>query len=346
MKNKNNILYVLLFFTFLSFILIPSTISRYVTKENKKILLNVNVLQYKIIFHSNNGLDDVENQVFSYGEEKELRSNTFTKSGYNFKGWNSSLDGSGTRYYDEEKVLNLCDTDNCVIDLYAEWSQGVAEVNGVGYPTLQDAINAVSSDGVLTTVILLKDVSEYVIISNGQNIVLDIGNKTISNSLNNKPVIENRGSLSIINGTITSNATASGTINNTSTGVLSISGGSIINMGNRQAIYNDGGIVNISGDAYLKSVTDQRATVQSLTGSTLNITGGTIISDKLNAIQDSGTMTIGIKDGNIDNDMILIRGFKWGITSNGFNYYDGIIEGKTKAIIQQLKKLKRDLNQV
>ena len=49
----------------------------------------------------------------------------------------------------------------------------------------------------------------------------------------------------------------------------------IIATGIRQAIYNDGGTVEITGDAYLSAVSTERATVQNNTNtSKLYITGG------------------------------------------------------------------------
>ncbi len=46
----------------------------------------------------------------------KLNKNTFTKTGYTFNGWNTSANGSGTAYEDEEEVLLSVST-----TLYAQW---------------------------------------------------------------------------------------------------------------------------------------------------------------------------------------------------------------------------------
>ena len=156
-------------------------------------------------------------------------------------------------------------------------------------------------------------------------------NYTISNKGIN-PVITNNGITTITNGIITSN-TSRGVINNESNGTLTISGGQIIATGTRQAIYNDGGRLLITGSAYLTSSTAERATVQNLANGTVTITGGTIISTGLNGIENTATMTIGIKDGNIQNNTPIIQGIKYGINNTStLNFYDGIIKGKEDTI--------------
>lgn len=79
-------------------------------------------ITYKVVFHSNNGLDETIEQTFSYDENKELTLNSFTKEDYVFSHWASSIDDSNPHYSDGEKVTNLTTTDNDIIDLYAIWS--------------------------------------------------------------------------------------------------------------------------------------------------------------------------------------------------------------------------------
>ncbi len=77
---------------------------------------------YKVHFHGN-GADNMgnsEDQTLTYDTETQLTKNSFTKTGYTFKGWNTAVDGSGTPYADEAKVINLV-AEGSVI-LYAQWT--------------------------------------------------------------------------------------------------------------------------------------------------------------------------------------------------------------------------------
>ena len=72
---------------------------------------------YTVTFEANGGTGSMDDQTFTYGEEKALTENTFTRTGYTFAGWNTQADGNGTSYADGEE-LSL--TDN--LTLYALWT--------------------------------------------------------------------------------------------------------------------------------------------------------------------------------------------------------------------------------
>ena len=115
-----------------------------------------------------------------------------------------------------------------------------------------------------------------------------------------------------------------------------MSGGKIQATGTRQAIYN-GGRVEISGNAYLSAVTNQRAPLQNLATGTAVITGGTIVSTGFYGIENLGTLTIGNKNGTVNENTPLIKGETYGVyTTPTFDFYDGIIEGKTDAVNDEL----------
>lgn len=331
---KNKAIYLLTMLVILTIILVPGTLSRYTSTLNNKLILNISPTGYTVIFHSNNGSDTTVTQSFLIGESKRLTPNTFTKTGYNFSGWNTEANGSGTRYGDNELVTDIASPGSSTIDLYAQWSSGVAIVNGTVYDSLQGAINAVNTDGVLTTVILLQSVSETITTYAGQNIEFDLGNNTISNISedSNTPTLENAATLHIKNGTITTNSKSAGAVNNRNSGVLYMTGGRIITTGKRQAIYNDNATVTISDNAYLESAGSDRAAFQNTNSGTATILGGTIISTGNSAVNNAGNFTIGVKNDDPDSN-IVIRGKTYGVTSsNNFKYYDGVIYGKTKAL--------------
>ena len=64
----------------------------------------------------------MENQHFEYNEKKALNKNAYALPGYDFNGWNTKADGSGTAYPDKAEVQNLSDNGGAVI-LYARWRE-------------------------------------------------------------------------------------------------------------------------------------------------------------------------------------------------------------------------------
>ena len=175
-----------------------------------------------------------------------------------------------------------------------------------------------------------------ILVGNEKEIKLDLNGHTLSNSnITRQPVISNNGKLTIINGTVTSSLEA-GVINNNANGELHIkSGARIIATGKRQAIYNDGGDLEISDNAYLSATSNERATVQNHTnGGTITIKGGTIIATKQQAVNnETGTLVIGDPDGVANADSPVIQGATYGVTANtDISMYDGVLRGTTAAI--------------
>ena len=199
-------------------------------------------------------------------------------------------------------------------------------------------MNAVPITGEKTTVKLLKDQALTSTINltgtdfEKKNIVFDLNGHTLSNDTKN--VIKTKSTIQITNGTITSKA-GSGAIDIESDGKLIMNDGKIIATGSRQAIYNNGGTVEIGGTVYLSSAAAEtkRGTVHNVSG-TLTITGGTIISTSINAVKvDAGTVVIGSEDGVYDKTTPVIEGESYGVsTAVNISIYDGILKGKTAAI--------------
>ena len=78
--------------------------------------------KYYVHFNSNGGTGTMPDQNFVInGGSKPLSKNLFTRSNYEFRGWNTMPNGSGTHYDDEEAVNNLSITDGDIVTLYAEW---------------------------------------------------------------------------------------------------------------------------------------------------------------------------------------------------------------------------------
>ena len=356
-----------------------------------------------VTFDANGGTIDGENTfdlIVDTGDtidENDIPEATYF--GHSFDGW----------YYDDE-LTEPFDIDEPITDditLYAGWVVGnpVARVNGIGYDTLAEAIAAVPTGKVKTTVTIIKNITltEGVEIPNTKSVELDIGNYTITGSFSatgnmitnsgnldiisgnmifnsltvatrviangsgatlnisgnctltnlgtntgsntvDHPVIENTGgTINITGGNLNSNG-LSATINNKS-GTTNISGGRVIghNAKKAQAVYMEGGNVNISGDAYLENTSvsgtnDSRACVDN-NGGTLRITGGTIVSKNHSAViaRKSGcNVIIGNDDGLIDINTPVMRGKVYGLdrTNGTVSVYDGIFESidNTRAI--------------
>ena len=83
---------------------------------------------YTVHFDANGGSGNMDDEPFTYGEEKVLTSNAFTQEGYNFAGWSTSANGAVV-YTDGQSVSNLTATNGATVTLYAKW----AELSPVAY---------------------------------------------------------------------------------------------------------------------------------------------------------------------------------------------------------------------
>ncbi len=79
-------------------------------------------ITYTIVFDGNGAINgETESMYMTYDQEDNLSPNEFTRSSYNFLGWNTKADGSGKNYTDEELVKNLTTVNNDTVTLYARW---------------------------------------------------------------------------------------------------------------------------------------------------------------------------------------------------------------------------------
>ena len=104
--------------------------------------------KYKVKFNSNEGTGTMSDQQFTYDTAQNLITNTFTRTGYTFAGWNTAADGSGTSYTDGQSVTNLTAENNGTVNLYAQWEANKYDV--VFKDKLPDAyqeVEYIESDG-------------------------------------------------------------------------------------------------------------------------------------------------------------------------------------------------------
>ncbi len=80
-----------------------------------------NPITYSVQFNANGGTGSMSNQSFTYGTSATLSANKFTRTNYEFVGWNTNANGSGTSYTNGQNVSNLSSTQGAVVKLYAQW---------------------------------------------------------------------------------------------------------------------------------------------------------------------------------------------------------------------------------
>ena len=81
---------------------------------------------YTVIFNknANDATGDAPAEIkATYDKEFALPENTFAKIGYNFAGWNTEKDGSGTKYETNTEVKNLTAENGATVTLYAKWTE-------------------------------------------------------------------------------------------------------------------------------------------------------------------------------------------------------------------------------
>ena len=198
--------------------------------------------------------------------------------------------------------------------LYAHYTDPVAVYNTYGYNTLQKAINAVPKNGIESTVDLLKNSNENVIVFSNQNIILNMNNNTLTcTDLAEGNLFTNNGTLKINSGTIeavtaihnygilestnmvmttekVSIATEESSVTTIKSGTYTSSSQNAIT--NRGETVIDGGNFTNSGETY--PIIFNHAT--------LSFNGGTINSTISRGLHTSATGTTNITGGTITGE--------------------------------------------
>lgn len=143
---------------------------------------------------------------------------------------------------------------------------GVAEVNGVSYPSLQAAIDAAQG---ADTVKMLTDATEDVTVATGKNVALDLGGKTLTNTNTGKATltIAKGATAAVKNGSIVG-GTGFYTIQNNGTTTLKDVTATAGNTGS--SMLDNWGILTIESGSYSGGLN----VVKSEEDSTLTINGG------------------------------------------------------------------------
>ena len=75
-------------------------------------------VNYVLSYNANGGSGSMASQTVTEGQAAKLKTNTFTKTGYYFTGWNTKANGSGTSYSDGAYATFYGNT-----TLYAQWEK-------------------------------------------------------------------------------------------------------------------------------------------------------------------------------------------------------------------------------
>jgi uncharacterized protein (TIGR02145 family)/uncharacterized repeat protein (TIGR02543 family) len=77
---------------------------------------------YTVRFESNNGTGSMADVEKDYDETFALPTNSLTREGYEFAGWNTESDGTGVHYENGAEVVNLIADGGGIVTLYAQWT--------------------------------------------------------------------------------------------------------------------------------------------------------------------------------------------------------------------------------
>ena len=87
---------------------------------------------HTVTFNANGGVGEMDVQTFEVGVDTALHTNTFTREGYKFTGWNTAADGNGVTYADKGAIRELTED----MTLYAQWkfwNGWLTDTNGKQY---------------------------------------------------------------------------------------------------------------------------------------------------------------------------------------------------------------------
>lgn len=116
MRKRLNLLFAVIVFALIMVVDVHPTYATEVSTEAADPVYSVIVH-----FNSNGGTGSMSDLSVTSNQPAELPANAFTKTGYQFAGWNTKKDGSGTTYADKADVTELATADSNEITLYAQW---------------------------------------------------------------------------------------------------------------------------------------------------------------------------------------------------------------------------------
>ena len=110
-----------------------TTLNTYTIEGNQVLHAIYTANTYTVVFNKNDesATGSMDDQTLTYGETSALSKNNYKVKNYHFKEWNTSADGMGTSYLDQDEVVNLATSGT--LTLYAIWEHFNVNVNIVIY---------------------------------------------------------------------------------------------------------------------------------------------------------------------------------------------------------------------
>lgn len=125
---------------------------------------------YTVQYNPNGGSGTMPDQSFVYNTPQNLNSNVYTKDGFTFAGWATTLDGSIV-YNDTQNVKNLTEENCGMVPLYAQWTKIISPL-----PTPTPTVTPTSTPtAVPTQPIQYGTITTEITYSNGDK----VKNKTV-----------------------------------------------------------------------------------------------------------------------------------------------------------------------
>lgn len=118
------------------------------TTGNMNVTLTANwtANDYQIAFDGNGATEgEMENQQAIYDVPVTLHKNEFERTGYIFTGWNTTPDGTGASFADEEEVMNLTTEGHGIVTLYAQWKANAYTIHFEGNGATEGAMEDIAA---------------------------------------------------------------------------------------------------------------------------------------------------------------------------------------------------------
>ena len=106
---------------------------------------------FTVTFNKNGGTGTMASQTFTYNVAQNLTTNSFSRKGYTFAGWNTQANGNGTVYIDQQSVTLTA----AGLTLYAQWTP-------ITYTVI---FNPNGGDGIMDNQVFTYDQAQYLTVN-------------------------------------------------------------------------------------------------------------------------------------------------------------------------------------
>ena len=128
-------------------------VSNLTTENNATVTLYAQwkINTFTVTFNKNGGTGTMASQTFTYNVAQNLTTNSFSRKGYTFAGWNTQANGNGTVYIDQQSVTLTA----AGLTLYAQWTP-------ITYTVI---FNPNGGDGIMDNQVFTYDQAQYLTVN-------------------------------------------------------------------------------------------------------------------------------------------------------------------------------------